>query len=146
MAPRNEHSDLRYEATRQDVLMAVSPQPPNPRSGPDDPDPFGVNEAPLTEFLIAERIATARALGRPLGHVGRALKRNRLRELLAAMEADGSLVGLPRNEWAAMGRERPTRARDVLYALPSEVERWKREDQSARMKEEGSGRTTGDHE
>jgi len=139
--PRSEHSDQRYEATREDVLAAVGPQPPNPYAPPDNPDPFGVNETPWTDFEVAERIAELRGLSLPLGHVGRALKRNRLRELLAEMVADGSVVGRPRTEWAAVGRERPTRMADILYALPSEVERWEREDaaRSAQMEEGGHG-------
>lgn len=122
--PRNKHSDQRYEATRADVLYAVGPVEPNPYSGPGNPDPFGINQHPWTEFLIAGRIADFHRLPRPLGHVGRALKRNKLKELLSEMVTDGFIIGRPRFEWAAMGREKPSRAADILYAHPVLAEKW----------------------
>lgn len=126
--PRSEHSDTRYEPTREDVLEALQPQPPNPLTGPDNPDPFGVNESPLTEYLISGRIAARQGLGWPRGQLGWALKRGVVRELLEDLTGSGAVVGLPRYEWAAQGRERPSRAMDTLYALPEQVARWRNED------------------
>ena len=122
--PRSEYSDDRYEATREDVLRAVGRSAPNPLSGPEDPDPFGVNEHPHTDFTIASMIAYNRGLPLPMGHVGRALKRNRLRELLKEMVAAGELVGRTRKEWYEMGREYPSRSKDVLYAHPELARAW----------------------
>lgn len=112
----NQHSDRRYEATREDVLAAVGPV--------SEPDPFGHNQRPWTEFLLTSRIAETHGLPRPHGHLGRAVKRNKLQELLTEMVADGSIIGRPRKEWAAMGREYPSRATDIMYAHPDLAAAW----------------------
>jgi hypothetical protein len=125
--PWNQHSDSRYEATRGDVLAAVGPVLPNPLSGPDNPDPFGHDERPLTEFLIACEITKINRIPWPNGQVGRAIRRDKLRELLTEMVADGTIIGRPRKEWAAMGRESPSRASDILYAHPALAHRWEQE-------------------
>ena len=93
-----------YRPTREDVLAAVQPQKPNTRSGPNNPDPFGVNEVAWGEWFIAWDIADRHNLEPPRGHVGRAVDRNALQELLAEMTADGSIVG---RSIRGMGRAGP---------------------------------------
>ncbi len=114
----------RYQPTRGDVLRAVGPVPPHPDTAPDDPDPFGHNERPWTVFLIACRITRHHALSHPVNRPGEALRMDRLRELLIGMAADGSIVGRTRREWAAMRREPPSRASDVLYASVEHAAAW----------------------
>jgi len=125
--PWDNYSSQRYEATFEDVLRAVGPVPPHPDTGPDNPDPFGHNECPYTDYIIALKIAADHGLWFEGDKVGHALKLNRLRELLAQMVTDGDLVGRTRKEWASIGREPPSRAQDILYANPSLVRRWERE-------------------
>lgn len=122
--PRNEHSDQRYEAARKDVLYAVGPVEPNPFGGPDNPDPFGHNQSPWPVEMIACRITEHHGLRHDINRPGQVLKMNRLRELLAEMAAEGSIVGRPRKEWAAVGRESPSRSSDILYAHPLLVAEW----------------------
>ncbi|MFE2934848.1 hypothetical protein [Streptomyces sp. NPDC059278] len=104
--------DNRYEATVSDVVWALRARAP---------DPFGHNQRPKTDFEIAGMVAYDRGLVGALGYV---LKRNRLLELLAEMAERGVLVGRPRCEWAAMGREAPSRAKDPLYTTPELAEAW----------------------
>lgn len=123
--PKND--DQRYVPTREDVWMAVGLTDPNPFSGPDDPDPFNISQRPWTEESITTRIARNRGLfdhGKGSVQVGRLLRRDLLRALLDEMVGEGSLIGLPRREWAAMGREDPSRASDILYAHPVLVKMW----------------------
>ncbi|MEV6399972.1 hypothetical protein AB0M39_35160 [Streptomyces sp. NPDC051907] len=119
--------DLPYRPTRDDVLAAVGPREPNPYTGPDNPDPFGVNEVPWSEHLIAHRIADRYRLPLPNGHVGRAVHLGTLRELLAEMTAYGVIVGRPRAEWTALGREQG-RAKHMEYTSVETAQRWWRED------------------
>lgn len=122
--PNATRADHRYVATRRDVWAAVGVPDPNPLSGPEDPDPFNVSLAPWTEFLIASRICELHQLPEPGGQVGRAIRRDLLKELLDEMVAEGSLVGRPRHEWAALGREPKSRASDILYAHPVLAKMW----------------------
>ena len=115
-------TDRRHRPTREDVLHALSPVPPHPDTGPDNPDPFGHNERPSTDFIIALRIMELHGLYH--GHLGRVLQRNTLRELLAELVADGSIVGRTRKEWAAMRREFPSRSAEILYASAEHTAVW----------------------
>lgn len=104
-------TDQRYEATREDVLaaLAISFDP-------------ALNQRPRTEFTIATTIAEYRA-SFP-GSVGRQIKRGPLVELLARMTEEGLVIALPRKQWAALGREHPSRTTDLLYATPAHLHLW----------------------
>lgn len=128
----------RYEPTRGDVLAAVGPQPPNPFTGPDDPDPFGVNELPWGEFHIALRIAQRHGLPLPRLQVGRAVRMDTLRGLLAEMTVDGSIAGRTVKEWAELGRGRG-RSGAMEYTSVETAARWAQDDgRSTQITEEGS--------
>ncbi|MFC4328344.1 hypothetical protein ACFPC0_10950 [Streptomyces andamanensis] len=134
--PWNKHSDRRYRPTRDDVLAAVQPQGPNPHSGPDDPDPFKVNEVAWGEWFIADRIVRRHGIGLPRGHLGRAINRPALRELLTAMTADGSIVGRTEKAWTELGRWN-SRSREMQYTSVETAARWAREDAAHAAQEEG---------
>lgn len=132
--PWNKHSDTRHRPTRDDVLAAVAPQAPHPHTGPDNPDPFGVNEVPWSEHHIALRIAERHGLTLPLGHVGRAVHLATLRVLLEEMTADGSIAGRTIKEWAALGRGHG-RSALMQYTSVETAARWAKDDaeRSARV-------------
>lgn len=109
---KSPRRDNRYEATVADVMWALRARVP---------DPWGHNQRPKTDFEIASMIADDRGL---VGTLGRVLKRNKLLELLAEMAERGVLVGRPTCEWAAMGREAPSRSKDPLYTTPEHAKAW----------------------
>jgi hypothetical protein len=105
--------DGRYEATPEDVIYALRHR---------DPDHFGHNDTPHTDFFIASWIADDKHLqGHPLGRV---LQRNKLVTLLAEMARDGRIVGKTNAEWADLGRTPPSRSREPLYTSLERAEAW----------------------